>query len=154
MAGFKMTVPLYASSEYLDAPTYAEVSFNKNTVEFIKKAVTVLKELEADSISRYDVIDRFFDEDFDAEKEGELKEVEFRTDLEELNVCKDTVMWKGCFKNASDTWHTEEISIKEILECWNVQTCPKEKLPLLINVKYGAAKKALKARLKGETSHA
>jgi len=141
------------NAEYVDdGPDYAKVELSKEVVDRITHLAEVVTTETASSITVWDYSPDFYEEDYDSDEEGKLKEWVGSVECEELVVTEDAIYWQGHHKHLSLHWDTDSISIEALKELRHIESAPLEELPLLVGTKLksGWAEELLKERLEGK----
>ena len=157
---YETILEVYVHDEFVDnKPDKAKVTITQEFFEKdIKPAIKFLKKHKALSVSYFDGIDMFYNNetDEDYEETGKLVEYEdFRADLTKLVIHTDSIHWAGCIKNTSIQWETDSISIKELEQYFDVISMSEEEIPLILSddIKYDSVKEALKSRINNRSTN-
>lgn len=153
---FSYLIKVHILDENCDeGPTHAIIYFTPAYIKRILHLSHVVAKLKAAYIADYDNSPDWLTLDESSDdmegiyiKAKELSEWDGgRIDCVHLSVFNDTLSWKGYIKHTNILIETESINISNLKQCLSVMSCPKEKLPLLIDTLNEDANKYLMARI-------
>lgn len=103
-----------------DGFDHARVEIDRAAAEHILHLADVVKREKVAYIHEYDYSPVLLQTDWGSEDEA-LREVDVRTDCEQLVVCEDSFWWEGNVKHCDCAWDIDRIELKELREHFGIK---------------------------------